>query len=377
MKNYSVLEVNLNLLKKNCRTLKQMTGDSFFCPMIKANAYGHGAVPVAKALLDSDIKQVGVVNTNEAWFIKKAVNKMDVLIFGPILDKEDLSWIVENKVVVVCNNWQDLKQLSLCKKVVRIHLKFDTGFSRLGFDLKDLQDLDDFLKDHPQIRLEGLATQLVSGEEIGDKNSFSYQQLKKFFSLKKPFSGLHFHALNTSALISSFINDGESTGTRPGIGLYGIKASTFFKNQNAEKKWKDLSLPLVSCLKSTIVSLHHVPKGCGVSYDWTWKAKRPSQIATVFLGYGDGFLRGSKSSREVLFREKKKPIVGTVCMDFFMIDVTDCNKEKPIELGEEIILFGQQGKTVLSPQSQAESSGTSPYELFSRIGNRVKRIYIN
>ena len=378
MKICSVLEIDLNLLKRNCETLKSLSGHSFFCPMVKADAYGHGAGPVTQALLEIGVQQVGVISVSEAWPIRKLTKELDILIFGPLLNREDQSWAVEEGLVMVCSNWLDLNMLSQLKKPCRIHLKFDTGFSRLGFDLKSAPEISHFLKDNPHIQLEGLATQLISGEDLGDKKSFSSYQIKQFSGLKKIFSCLNFHVLNTSALVASFVHDEKMIlGSRPGIGLYGIKPEIFLKDEEAEKRWKSLSLFPVSSLKCGIVAVRHISKGVSVSYGGTWKAPRSSQIAVVSLGYGDGFLRSFGSVREVLFRGKKRPIVGTVCMDFFMIDVTDSDKgrDNPVQLGEEVIIFGRQNDLFLSPQAQAESSGTVPYELFSRLGTRVERVY--
>ena len=346
--------------------------------MVKADAYGHGAGPVTRALLEIGVQQIGVISVSEAWPIRKLTKDMDILIFGPLLNREDLSWALEEGLVMVCSNWLDLEILSRIKKPCRIHLKFDTGFSRLGFDLKSAPKMSGFLKDNPHIQLEGLATQLISGEELGDKTSLSFYQIKQFSGLKKIFSCRNFHVLNTSALIASCAHNEEMIfGSRPGIGLYGVKPEIFLKDEEAKKRWKNLSLFPVSRLKSCIVAVRHISKAVSVSYGGTWKAPCPSQIAVVSLGYGDGFLRSFGSVREVLFRGKKRPIVGTVCMDFFMIDVTDCDKngDKPVRLGEEVIIFGKQKGLFLSPQAQAESSGTVSYELFSRLGTRVERVY--
>ncbi len=380
MKNRAVLEVDLNLLKQNCLTLKSLAKNLFFCPMVKADAYGHGAIPVTKTLLSIGVKQVGVISVGEAWAVRELVEDIDILIFGPVLNKEDLSWAVEEKLILVCSNWLDLESLSQYGKPCRIHLKFNTGFSRLGFDLSSVEKLDIFLKDNPQIQLEGLATQLVSGEELGDKESFSFCQTEELSKLHKVFSCSNFHALNTSALIADFVHGGNvHFGARPGIGLYGIKPEVFLKNEKAKPKWENLFLAPVSCLKSYIVGMHELNKGDPVSYGACWKASRPSQIATVSLGYGDGFLRNSNSIREVLFRGKRSPVVGAVCMDFFMIDVTDfANKrEKPVQIGEEVVIFGRQGQTFLCPQDQAFKSGSIVYEFFCRLGPRVERVYKN
>lgn len=380
MENRAVLEINLNLLKHNCSVLKNLAGDSFFCPMIKADAYGHGAVPVTKTLLEAGVGQVGVISASEAWPIRELVEDMDILVFGPVLNKEDLSWIVEEKLVLVCSNWQDLKSLAQFEKPSRIHLKFDTGFSRLGFYLSSAEKLYNFLKDNPKIQLEGLATQLVSGEELGDKKSFSFYQIKQFATLKQIFPYQKFHVLNTAALMASFVHGDKIVfGARPGIGLYGVKPEIVFKDSEAKKKWKNLSFFPVSSLKSYVVAAHHLKKGDSVSYGGTWKASRPSQIAAVSLGYGDGLLRSFGSSGKVLLRGKERSVVGAVCMDFFMIDVTDLDREGeiPVQIGEEVVVFGRQGKTFLSPQAQAECAGTISYELFSRLGSRIDRVYKN
>ena len=373
MKSRAVLEIKLELLKKNAKLLKSMKAQSFFCPMIKADAYGHGSAPIAKALWEIGIKQVGVLNVEEAGPIKKAVPKIDILIFDPLESKEEISWIIEKKLTLVCSNWRDLHNLAHLQKKARIHLKFDTGFSRLGFHLSSAQKLLEFLKNNPQLELKGIGTHLVSGEELSDKNSFSHSQLKKFLHLTKFFPHAKNHILNSSALISQFIHsDISDLGARPGISLYGIKPKALFQNQSAKEKWNDLLLQPVSCLKSRISAIQEISKGSPVSYDAHWKAPKKSKIATVSLGYADGFFRALGKKREVLFRGQKTAVVGAVCMDFLMIDLTSLKDEKPVQLGEEVIIFGKDKLTV---EDQATAVNTIPYELFTSLGPRVKRVY--
>ncbi len=376
MKNRSVLEIHLNLLQQNSLLLKSLTEGAFFCPMLKADGYGHGSVKVAQALLQAGVQQVGVISVSEAWSIREFVEEMDILIFGPVLEVEELHWIVEEGLVLVCNNWQDLKGLSQIKKPSRIHLKFDTGFSRLGFNWNEKEKIKDFLKKHPQIQLEGLAGQLSSGEDLGDKKNCSFNQTLPFSLLQKKFSESNIHFLNSSALIASYAHNLKMGGARPGLSLYGLKPKISFQNEKAEKRWKDLSLSPVSCWKSYVVALRTVRKGAVVSYGETWRATRPSQIATVSVGYGDGFIRNAGTVKKVLFRGEKRPVRGAICMDFFMMDLTDC-KGPPVKLGEEVVIFGRQKKQVLSLEKQAEVLGTIPYELLCRIGPRVERIYKN
>ena len=413
MKDRAILEINLDLLKKNAVQLQSMTAQAFFCPMLKANAYGHGAVFAAQALYDVGVKQVGVLTSEEALPIKKLLPNMDVLIFKPLLSKEDLSWIAEKHLIPVCSNWIDLKNLGQLQKKIRIHLKFDTGFSRLGFKLDSIQKLLEFLKNNSQIKLEGVGSHLVSGEELWDKSSFSFSQLKKFLDLVKFFPNKKNHILNSPALISQFVHQSSSSpqktqplesppdlqdlsfpqkqesdpasqtlsnafdlGARPGISLYGIKTKVFFQNHKAKEKWNQLQLQAVSRLKSQIAALKDLEKGDSVSYGRHWTAPRKSKIAVVSLGYADGFFRALGKKREVLFRDQKTPVVGAVCMDFFMIDLTDIKGEKPIELGEEVIIFGKAKNSALPIEEQAAALNTIPYELFSSLGSRVKRVYI-
>lgn len=380
MKSRACLTVDLNLLKSNCQNLKALSPAAFFCPMLKANAYGHGAVPIAQALLEIGISQVGVCTLQEAWQIKEHIKNLDILVFNPILNQQDMSWMLNHNLILVCSNWQDLKQLAQCKTASRIHLKFDTGFSRLGFLLSDAKKILSFLKDHPHIRLQGLATHLICATKIGQpKEAHFLKQIQVCNKLQASFC-CPLHILNTEALISYFIHDMKQEyphlGSRPGIGLYGIKPSVFCHKIKHKNIWNNMSLFLISCLKSYIVDLRHIKQGASVSYGARWQAKQDSVIATCSIGYGDGLLRGAGLLRELLFRGNKRPVVGTVCMDFLMLDVTqDYQQKRPAKIGEEIVLFGHQKQGFLCPQKQAQQESGLIHEYFSRIGNRVQRIY--
>ena len=372
----AVLEVNLKNLKSNCETLKNLIPkDCFFCPMVKDRAYGHGLVPVVKSLLETGIKQVGVIDIQEAQELRSAIKgDYDILIFGTVLNNKDLLWAVENNIVLVVNSLKDLENLKSIGKPARIHLKFDTGFSRLGFCLSDLDFVKDFLNKNSYLKVEGLCTQLLAGEDLANKNNDSYKQAKHLQTLSKNFPSCHLHAFNSAALFSCCKNQLEefsNIGVRAGISLYGIEPNCYI----ASKSKKEISLKKVSSLKSQVVSFHHIKKGAKVSYGGHFQAQKDSVIATVSLGYGDGLPRAFGSKREVLFRGKKVPIAGTVCMDFFMIDVTNAVESKPVTLGEEVVIFGRQGDQELSVEQQSEKVGTISYELFVRLGEKVKRVY--
>ncbi|MGI9548595.1 MAG: alanine racemase [Bdellovibrionales bacterium] len=375
----SILEVHLNSLKKNLQQLKSLSDpEVFFCPMVKDEAYGLGAIPVTKALLEEGVRQVGVISIQEARQIREALKEdFGLLVFGPVLDPKELHWAFQNNVTLVVSNWLDLESLKDFSKI-RIHLKFDTGFSRLGFACSEAQKIKTYLDQQKNIEVEALCTQLIFSE---DQNQFE-SQVKQLEALRSGlFPDAFLHIFNTAALCASSFNERSkkfsSIGARPGIGLYGIKPDLRIKDANLKKKWDAFSLEMAACLKSYVCNIHHLNQGDRVSYLGTWTAPKACIIATVSLGYGDGFFRSADTQREVLFRGQRAPIVGAVCMDFFMIDVTKCIQDKKeVCLGEEVVIFGRQEGAFLPIEEHAQKSGTIPYELLVRLGPRVQRVYV-
>ena len=374
MEHRAVLEVDLSAVRSNVRLLKDLSGEAFFCPMLKSSAYGHGAVPITKILQEEGVQQVGVINTDEAYPLRDSIPHMDILVYEPFISKEELLWLIQEELVLLCSDWETLHQLAQLKKKVRIHLKFDTGFSRLGFKTKETEALIRFLKQEPQILVEAFGSHLIFGENLADKNSPSQKQLKAFKKLQAIFPKMSSHLLNTAGLVSQYVNtESGEWGARPGIGLYGIKPKVYTKDQQAKKKWRQLALKPSSSLKSHIVGLTRLTKGEGVSYGAQWRAKKTTQVATVSMGYADGFPRAINSKRQVLFRGKKRSVIGTVCMDYFMIELQ--KEDQAVSLGEEVSLFDTQG--LLPIEKQAQALKTIPYELFTSLGPRVKRVYKN
>ena len=377
----AVLEIQLSSFKSNYRLLKSLCPTQFFCPMLKDNAYGHGAVELVQALQAFQVKQIGLISATEAWQIREFVpDPPNILIFGPVLNKSDWQWIAtQENLIPVISNWLDLEAAARMKKLLKVHLKFDTGFTRLGFCPSEAEKIKSFIDKNSFLQLDGICTQLISGWQVAFKQSATFKQRHLLCDLQHLFSVKYRHLLNTEALVSSFVHDDKiesSEGARVGIGLYGIKPFIECQDRASRKKWEGLSFQNVSTLKSYVVDVHHLKKGGSVSYEGTWKAKRDSHIATVSLGYGDGLPRRFSSKGRVLYRGQFVPLAGRICMDFFMIDVTDISGA-PSHIGEEVVIFGRQGDSVLSVSEQAACIGTLPYEIFVNLGERVKRAYIN
>lgn len=371
------LEVNLDFLKSNLNTLRSLSSSRFFCPMIKAEAYGHGSVPITKVLRACKVKQVGVITLLEAKKIRENVGgDFDILIFGSLLNDKDQDEVIKNKFIPVLNQWSDLEGFCKKKQGLRIHIKFDTGFSRLGFSISDAEKVKAFLEKAPFLKLEGIGTQLLEGKDIINSNSDSSLQIKKLKELQTLFLAQYVHVFNTDALIASFVNETDNAlGARPGIGLYGIKSSLDQLSSDEKRKWDSISLLPTTSLKSYVANVRELDKGDKVSYSGTWKAQKKSIIATIPLGYADFFSR-SWEGAEVLLRGKRVSVVGRVCMDFFMIDVTSLHTAHPIQLKEEVVIFGKQEEAFISLEEHAHHMNTITHELFVGFGHRIKRSYI-
>ncbi len=382
------LESNLSSLRKNIQTLCRLNGkDSFFCPMIKANAYGHGVFKIAEMIQSLGIKKVGVISIEEALQLKEFTDQLEIYIFGPFQNETSIQILQSYSFIPVIGQWEDLKNLSrLQKKSIPFHLKFNTGMNRIGFQAKEAQKVADYVKKHSHLQVKGISSHLSEGEVGGStennqtrKQINLFKKIYKFFQSSFPEQSLESHLLNSAGWWSLWSHSqfDPLLGFRPGICLYGLKPPVIFDSKIAEQKYHSAKLETVARLKAFIIQCHELSSGEGVSYGRTWIADQPSLVATVSMGYADGLLYRLSNKGHVLFREKKVPIVGSICMDFFMIDATEAWDGKAICKGEEVVIFGQQGNHFLSVEEQAKNAGSLSYELLSGLGNRVERVYTN
>ena len=376
----------MQALGENIQMLSELTGKgSFFCPMIKADGYGHGALAVAKKVQSIGIKKAGVVSVEEALQLKELSKDMEIYVFGPF-DKSQVNAIDTYGFIPVIGQWENLRDLSFSKKKeICFHIKFNLGMNRLGFAPSEAPALIKHIQNSPSLKLTGICSRLSEGEAVGWEEKHS-QTIRKTILFKKicdqfgnsfSTSDLQFHLLGSAgwwALWSHSRLDSK-LGFRPGICLYGVKPPLLFASQAAKKKYKSIQLKNVFCLKSFVVQSHFLSAGQTVSYGGTWRAKKKSLLAVVSMGYADGLPYNLSNKAEVLFRGKRVPIAGRVCMDFFMIDVTGVWNKQTVKKGEEIVIFGFQGDSFISIEEQAKKADSIPYELLTRIGHRVHRMY--
>ncbi len=360
-----------------------MGSNQFFCPMIKANGYGHGDVELARALSEIGVRYKGVALVEEGVRLRENKITDPILFFGGFFE-EAAADIIHHNLTPVMSTWSQLKSIEQAAqkyaagKKYPVHLKFDTGMNRLGFDLADSLKLKDYFK-QSQLHLEGICTHLHSGEDAGHFFGESFKQLTLFREIEDQFAEFkpYSHTLNSSGLMNFVHHQGQKLphhinnqqGARPGIAIYG------------QHSLDQPTVPLkpVMSLRSRIAKYKKVHKGKGVSYGLTWKAPEESIIGVVPMGYADGYHRTLSNKGQVLFRGQLVPVVGTVCMDYFMIDITNVVKNESFDsLGaEEVTLWGLDPfGNQLSVREIAKSAGTISYEMLTSVSSRVPRKYV-
>jgi alanine racemase len=381
----TVAVVDLNAIVSNFHFLRGLADPgAFFCPMVKANAYGHGDVEVARVLRREGATHLGVATIEEGIGLRESGDKGIIVVFCIFFDDTGAREIVERCLTPVVSSWD---QLACLEKAVDkdstffIHLKFNTGMNRLGFPIADAPKLREWLSQHPNFRLEGICTHLFRGDDAGDSDGDTYMQFSNFVVALGAFEGISYkaHALNSAATVS-FARSASAhilfdrdrfgpLGARPGISLYGAQAS--------ERVELQMELKPAMTLKSSVILINRLRAGEVVSYGAKWSAKRESWIGVVPIGYGDGYMRIHSNKSAVLCRGHQVPIVGAVCMDYLMIDMTDVMRpgEQPLP-GEEIVLIGEQGQHRILADDLAQAAGTISYEILTRVGERVPRHYI-
>ncbi|WP_055069355.1 alanine racemase [Clostridium massiliamazoniense] len=365
-------EINLNNLKNNIKAIKSKVGDKEIIATVKANAYGHGAVDVAPVLLENGATRLAVAVITEALELRRAKISAPIIILGftPLdFSKE----IITNEIEQTVYNYEYAKNLSdeaiKLNSKAKVHIALDTGMGRIGF-LPNEESIEEIKKIFklPGIKVEGIFTHFATSDEA-DKE-YSMMQYEKFkyvcnaieeTGIKIPLK----HVSNSAAIID--LEETYLDAVRPGIILYGYYPS--------EEVKKDLiKIKPVLTLKAKIANLKTLHKDMYISYGRTFKTERESKIGTLPIGYADGYSRSLTGTGKVLVNGKFAPVVGKICMDQCMIDLTDI---EDIKLGDEVILLGEDSNIKMDADDIAELLGTISYEVLCMIKNRVPRVYIN
>jgi alanine racemase len=365
----TVAEVNLKALEFNYRQIqKKIPRGVNILAVVKADAYGHGAVPVSLKLEKLGVEYLGVAIPDEGVELRKGGVKAPILILGGIY-KEDGDRVLQYNLTPVVFQKEHLKALTKAaerrQRKVKVHLKVDTGMGRLGVPLDLWASFLAELNQFPRIEVEGILSHfsMSDGEE-----TFTARQWKEFqraigMAKEMGVSWKYLHMANSATLTAFPHYYGNLV--RPGIMLYGCCPSPRLKHL--------VRLKPVMTLKTHIHFLKSIPPGAKISYGGTFVTKRESLIATLPIGYADGYNRHLSNQGEVLVRGKKAPIVGTVCMDFVMVDVTEIPN---VSSGDEVVLVGKQGKQSITAEEIAKKINSISYEVMCSIGKRIPRVYI-
>jgi alanine racemase len=366
-------EIDLDALAFNVAQVRRLgRKQKKILAVVKANAYGHGAIGIARELEALGVDFLGVAFIEEGIKLRKAGIQKPILILGGIFPFH-VKKIFTFRLTPVVFDLALARALDAEGKrqnhALPVHIKIDTGMNRLGVPFDQTEKFFTSLQSVNFLKVEGVLSHFSSAH-LRDKESrnFTADQTKKFKKSLSLIRGLHFeppliHMANSSAIIEELIPD--FTMVRAGLMLYGAYPSDDLKDTH-------LSLKPVMSLKTHVIQIKTVPPETPISYSRTFYTKKESLIATIAIGYGDGYHYRLSNRGKVLIHGKKLPLVGSVCMDLIMADVTELPGVKP---EEEVVLFGRQGEVTISVEEVAQWADTIPYEILCGISSRVPRIY--
>jgi len=361
-------EVDLAALRRNYARIRSYT-KSMLMPIVKADAYGHGAVPVVKALKDLGVKRFGVALLEEALEIKHAFPDLSLMVIG-FTPPEQAEMAVDAEIVTGVfrlDHAQALSEAALRQhKTARLHVKIDTGMGRIGFRPEEVGEILR-LAALPRVEIEGIYTHFAVADQTD--LSFTREQLRRF---NEVYARLHAeglkiplrHAANSAAILR--LPEAHFELVRPGIILYGLPPSA--------QAGRDAGFEPVLSWKARISHVKVIAAGETVSYGRTFRAAYPTRVATIPLGYADGLRRSLSNRGEVLVRGARSTIIGRVCMDQTMLEVT---KIPDVQCGDIVTLLGKDGMQQIDATEMAGWLGTINYEVVCGISKRVPRVYIN
>lgn len=364
------VEINLAALQHNFREARRQAGDDCeILVVVKADAYGHGADRVAPALQQAGAELFGVAMVEEGAELRRAGVSRPILVLGGVYPGQETELLAHDLVPVIfeMEAARRLNALALADgRRLSYHLKLDSGMCRLGFRVEALPATLAALAELPGLAMDGLISHLAVADD--PTHPFTAEQASLFreaLSLVRAagFTPRHIHLSNSAALFSQQFS--ECNLVRPGIVLYGGLPATDF----AER----LNLQPVMSFRTAVAQLKDVPAGTGVSYGHRFVADRRTRLAAIPVGYADGYSRHLSNVGEVLIRGCRARVVGTVCMDWTLIDVTDIPQ---VEVGDEVTLLGRDNGQSITAEEWAQRIDTINYEVFCQISKRVPRLYL-
>lgn len=356
-------------LRWNLRQLRAQVGPRVkILSMVKANAYGHGAVAVAKTLAGAGSDAFGVATVEEGIELRQARIKQPILVVAGTY-VEQLPELLQHRLTPVLQEIATLKaldqRLQQLKRTLAVEIEVDTGMGRIGFRGAEIDAWLPVLAKLKAVKLQGVFSHFSDAESANEP--YTQKQISDFNRVLERLRAAKIihrasHMAKSAAIITE--PDAHFSMVRPGLALYGMYAAPALK--------KRIDLKPVLSWKSRIIQLKQVPAGTPIGYNRTFVTKKKTLIATLPLGYADGYRRLFSNRAQVLVRGQRAPVVGRVSMDLTTIDVTDI---KNVQQGDEVVLLGRQRSGVIGADELASWANTISYEIFTSIGARVPRVH--
>ena len=363
--------IDVEAFRSNFRIVRSLVGpDVGIMPIVKANAYGHGVVTLSNAAIEEGAKILGVARSTEAFRLRDEGIRHRTLILEVVPHHHEERCIREEcelTIVSEASAGRLNETARVLGKRAKVHVKIDTGMTRLGIPFENALNVVAAVAQMPNLVIEGVFSHFATAE--AEDQSFAQLQLERFRSILSSLeaSGIHpplVHMANSGAIIT--LPDSHFTMVRPGLMLYGYVPR---RGMNVEPELKH-----VLSLQSVVTQLKTVPAGTSVSYGRTYTTMVESRIATIPIGYADGYSRLLSNRGGVVIRGRKYPVAGTVCMDHITVDV---GMDAEVQEGDAVVLIGRDNDQEISCWDIAELMGTIPYEVTCLLTSRVPRVTKN
>jgi alanine racemase len=366
----TVAQVSLGALRNNLRQARELVGPAVaVLAVVKADAYGHGGVPAARAFVEAGAAGLGVSTVEEGIELRRADIRAPILVLGGSFPGEEAA-LVEHDLATTLWTVDGARALAAAARAqgrtVAVHVKVDTGMTRLGLDLAEVRPFAAALRDLPALEIAGLFSHFASADAVDTESAGA--QITRFRQAIEALAAAgvrpkHVHIANSAAVLTT--PGAHFTMVRPGIMLYGYAPAPHLASHAA--------LEPAMRLRTQVVQARAVPAGTPVGYGATYVTTRPSTIAVLPIGYADGVHRLNSNRAQVLVRGRRVPVAGRVCMDHTMVDVTDL---PGVSVGEPVVLVGTQDGATLSADEVASWCETISYEVLTAVGKRVPRVHV-
>jgi alanine racemase len=367
----TICHIDRSALRWNLRQIKARVGAPVkILSMVKANAYGHGAPAIARTLAAEGSDAFGVATLEEGVELRQAGIRQPIIVLAGVYP-DQLDLLLQHELIPVLHELETLRALETAVTnqgvTLPIHVEIDTGMGRIGFLDSQINDWLPDLGKLKALKLQGFFSHFSDGETANEE--YTKNQLKSFLSVAQRLRDVAFvpsliHMAKSGTIIT--VPESYLAMVRPGLILYGIYP--------APSMTKEIHLKPVLSWKTRILQLKRLPRSSSIGYGRTFTTKRDSFIATLPVGYADGYQRLFSNRAFVLVRGERAPVVGRVSMDLTTVDVTDIRN---VQLGDEVVLLGRQDNAEITADEMAGWANTISYEIFTSISTRVPRIYVS